>query len=118
MIKTIRSLFTASAAAFGLALALVSGSTQAATINYGNFGPVPPGVSFLAVTESSATDGVPLYGPPTPFSIGLDFKPATFVSSSSGGSNDITDGQLNFTLQSGPLGLTNLSLSEAGDYSL
>jgi hypothetical protein len=94
-------------------------AARGATINYGNFGPVPPGVSFLQVTESSGTDPVPLYGPPTPFSVGLDFNPV-FTSSSSGGSADITDGQLNFTIMTGPggLGIGGIGVSESGDYSL
>jgi hypothetical protein len=92
---------------------------RAATINYGNFGPVPPGVSFLQVTESSGTDPVPLYGPPTPFATGLDFDPAGFVASANGGGADITDGQLNFTVASPPnLGIGNISLFEGGDYTL
>ncbi|HEX3600612.1 MAG TPA: PEP-CTERM sorting domain-containing protein [Lacipirellulaceae bacterium] len=92
---------------------------RAATINYGNFGPVPPGVSFLQVTESSGTDPVPLYGPPTPFATGLDFDPAAFVASANGGGADITDGQLNFTVASSPnIGIGNISLFEGGDYTL
>src|SRR5215213_11044438 len=98
MIKTTRSLFTARAAVLSLALTLISISAQAATINYGNFGPVPPGVSFISVAESSGTDAVPLYGPPTSFSVGLDFDPANFVASATNGAADITDGQLNFTI--------------------
>lgn len=118
MIKTARSLFTARAAVCCLALFLCSVSAQAATIVYGNFGPVPPGVSFLGVTESSGTDAVPLYGPPTPFSIGLDFNPTGFVASATGGASDITDGQLNFTILANPAGITTVGLFEAGDYTL
>jgi len=95
-------------------------AAHAALINYGDF-PVPSaGITFQQVTESSGTDPVPLYGPPSPFVVGLDFDPTSFGSSSSGGSGDITDGQLNFSIQSqaGPGGITSLNLFESGDYSL
>ena len=49
---------------------------QAATISYPDQGPIPPGYMFTNIVESSATDGVPLYGPPTAFPIGLDFTPS------------------------------------------
>jgi len=90
---------------------------DAATMSYGSFGPVPPGVSFLNVEESSGTDPVPLYGAPTAFSIGLDFDPRLFVATSSGGGADLTDGQLNFTVRSG-VGIASLGLFERGDYTL
>lgn len=92
---------------------LFADDSVGASINYGNFGPIPPRVSFLGVEESSGTDAVPLYGPPTPFPVGLDFNPASFVASSAGGGADITDGQLNFTVMS-PLGITSLGLLDAG----
>src|SRR5882757_4583844 len=104
--------------------ALATGpAAHAALINYGDF-PVPSaGIVFQQVTESSGTDPVPLYGPPTPFAVGLDFTPTSFTSSSSGGSGDITDGQLNFSVQGqagpgGVVGITSLSVFESGDYSL
>ena len=97
---------------------LSSAAARAATINYGNFGPVPPGITFLQVSESSGTDPVPLYGPPSPFSVGLDFTP-TFTSNATGGSADITDGQLNFTIAAGPgNGISGINVFEAGDYTL
>jgi len=117
MSGTTRSFFKASAAALGLgAIALISTVAQAATINYGNFGPVG-GVTFLSVEESSGTDAIPLYGPPSAFPIGLDFNPTNFVASSSGGGADLTDGQLNYTVSSA-LPITSLSLFERGDYTL
>jgi hypothetical protein len=78
---------------------------------------------FLQVEESSATDPVPLYGPPDPFIIGLDFDPQNFAASSQNGGADITDGQLNFTVMGqsnrlGSIGIGSLSLFEAGDYTL
>ncbi len=107
----------------GLTTLFSSIAAQAASISYGNFGPVPPGVTFLDVQESSGTDPVPLYGPPTPFSVGLNFKDPTFTSSASGGSLDLTDGQLNFTVMSqvgpnGGFGINGLNLSEGGDFHL
>jgi hypothetical protein len=119
MSRTTRSFSWASAFALGVVLTgLFSAKSQAASINYGNVGPIPPGVSFLQVTESSGTDAVPLYGPPAPFSVGLDFDP-TFTSSSANGSADLTDGQLNFTVMGvGLNGIGSIALSEAGDYTL
>src|SRR5687768_7582887 len=117
MSRTTRRFFSASAAALGITLtSLFSSLASAASISYGNFGPVPPGVMFLNVTESSGTDAVPLYGPPTPFSIGLDFTPTAFGATAGSPGPDLTDGQLNFTVM-GP-GITNISLAEGGVYSL
>jgi hypothetical protein len=120
MSRTTRRFSLASAFALGLALVgIFSAASKAASINYGDFGPVPPGVSFLQVTESSGTDPVPLYGPPTPFSVGLDFDPLAFVASTAGGGADITDGQLNFTVSAAQgLGISGLNLNERGDYTL
>ncbi|HEX6960293.1 MAG TPA: PEP-CTERM sorting domain-containing protein [Lacipirellula sp.] len=89
---------------------------NAASISYGDFGPLPSGTSFLDITESSGTDSIPLYGPPTIFETGLDFTPVSFVAVSTGGAPDITDGQLTFTVMSS--GLSSLSVEEAGDFSL
>jgi hypothetical protein len=117
MSRTTRPFYFASAIALCLTLAgLFTPAANAASISYGNFGPVS-GVSFLNVTESSATDPVPLFGPPAPFAIGLDFNPLSFAASATNGGADITDGQLNFTVQNGA-GILSLSLFEAGDYSL
>jgi hypothetical protein len=105
--------------ALGLALAGATRPAAAATIVYGDFGPVPPGVSFLDVTESSGTDPVPLYGPPSPFSVGLNFNPANFLANAAAGSVDLTDGQLNFTVLSSPaFAIQQIILFEGGDYSL
>lgn len=107
------------AAAVTLAVAtFIAPLARGATISYGSFGPVPPGVSFLNVEESSATDPVPLYGPPVPFATGLDFSPQNFVATKSNGGTDLTDGQLNFTVRSnaGPISFVNLF--ERGDYTL
>jgi hypothetical protein len=97
---------------FGLAPAL-----QAASINYGNFNSNPPGVMFLDVTESSGTDAVPLYGPPTFVGLELGFSPTpAFAASSSGVDVDVTDGQLNYTIMSS--GVTVVNAQESGVYSL
>jgi hypothetical protein len=117
MTQTTRAFSRAMALALGSALlGLFSTAADAASISYGNFGPVPPGVMFLNVTESSSTDPVPLFGPPTPFATGLDFDPMNFGAAGAGGSGDITDGQLNFTVMSP--GINTVGVSEGGDYSL
>ena len=104
------------------AMVLCTGVARAASINYGNF-VAPPGVSFNAVTESSPTDAVPLFGPPAPFATGLDFDPASFAASSTGGVGDITDGQLNFSAigivsPSQVIAIDDISVFESGDFSL
>jgi hypothetical protein len=115
---TSRGLSTTGARALGLILvALSSQLATAATISYGDFGPVPPGVMFLDVEESSGTDPVPLYGPPTTFTTGLDFNPKNFIATSNNGGVDFTDGQLNYTVMS-EAPITLISLFERGDYSL
>lgn len=92
--------------------------SRAVTISYGDFGPVAPGVMFLDVEEDSGTDPTPLYGPPSAYSVGLDFDPK-FTSAASGGASDITDGQLNFTLMGTPgWGVGSITISEGGDYTL
>ena len=96
---------------------------NAASIAYGDFGPVSPGVRFRSVIESSVTDPVPLYGPPTPYSVGLDFNPLGFGAVGLGGSSDITDGQLNFGVEGGVssaqlVGISSIRLFESGDFTL
>ena len=95
---------------------LAATAAPAAIINYGDFGPVPSGVLFLNVAESSGSDAVPLYGPPTVFATGLDFNPTNFVATTSGGGADLTEGQLNFTITGASI--QSISLFEAGDYTL
>ena len=105
-----------------LVLAMALGASQrsfAASISYGDFGPIPPGITIGNVTESSGTDAVPLYGAPATVPGGLDFDPASFVATASGGAQDITDGQLNLTLTaSSQVSITSISLAELGDYTL
>jgi hypothetical protein len=116
-------------ATFGLAIGLLlaaegfTGACRAGMISYGDFGPVPPGVMFVDVIESSGTDPVPLFGIPDPFSVGLDFDPTSFVATANGGAADVTDGQLNFLVMGSVnlpdfVGISTISLFEAGDYTL
>lgn len=122
MSRTSRSFSKACAAALAV-LGVFSAAAQAALINYGNVGPVAPGVSFQQVTESSGSDPVPLYGAPTPFVTGVRFLPVGFVATSSGGgAPDITDGQLNLTVSGNValpdvVGISSLTVFEAGDYT-
>jgi hypothetical protein len=102
---------------------LLARSADAALINYGSFTLPAAGISSNNVAESSATDAVPLFGPPAPFVVGLDFDPAGFVASATGGASDITDGQLNFTVAgvsspTGSVAVNSITLFEAGDYSM
>jgi hypothetical protein len=92
-------------------------ASHAASIVYGNFGPNIAGLTFNGVTESSGTDPVPLFGPPTLTPAGLHFTPQSFVSSSGGGAVDITDGQLNFAIK-GSAPIASFQIAEAGDYTL
>jgi len=102
---------------------MASSAARAATISYGNSPVIPPGVTFIDVTESSGTDPVPLYGPPSYFNTGVDFDPTSFVASATNGGADVTDGQLNFTLAGTVNGsqitaIDELDLSESGDYTI
>lgn len=101
--------------------ALVGVTGQASSsISYPDQGPVAPGYKFTNIVESSATDGVPLYGAPTPFAIGLGFDPTGFSAASASGGADITDGQLNYTVTAEPTtsGISMVRFAEGGTYSL
>lgn len=104
---------------FALAL-LVCSASFAAPISYPNVAIPPAGVVFTDIVEDSGTDPTPLFGAPTPFLVGLDFNPtAAFSSSSTNGGADITDGQLDFSVRTRPeVGITSLTISERGQYSL
>jgi hypothetical protein len=106
-----------------IAMLLVSSSARifAASINYGSVGPIPPGVTFVDVTEQSGTDPVPLFGAPDPFSgpggsAGLLFPDVNLVAHASGG-GDFTDGQLTFMVTS-QAGINSLRVDEQGTYTL
>ena len=105
-----------------LSWGLMACAVEGGIINYGDSPLLPPGVRFLQVTESSATDDVPLYGPPDYFSVGMDFDPTNFVAAGTNGPADITNGQLNFGVKGNttPLlvAIDQISLFEAGDYTL
>lgn len=89
-----------------------------APINYGSF--MGTDVTYVDVTEASATDPVPLFGPPTVNGNSIDFNPVGFAANASGaGDSDITDGQLTFMVTAKPeKRILNISLSEAGDTTL
>jgi hypothetical protein len=112
--------YTGGALAVLASVLFAASSSHAASINYGNFDDVPPGVvMYLDVTESSGTDPVPLYGAPTAIHNTLDFDPVGFASSSAGGGADVTDGQLNFTAMSvAGAAIKEIALFEGGDFSL
>jgi len=120
MSVTLRDFLSASAATLALSCLLLSGAAQAASISYPDQGPIPPGYMFTNIVESSGTDGVPLYGPPTAFPIGLGFTPIGFTASSTGGGADLTDGQLNYTVMAGPNtpGIPFIALQEGGTFTL
>jgi hypothetical protein len=92
---------------------------SAASISYGN----QPGmnVTYINVTEASATDPVPLYGNPTVAGDTLDFNPVAFGASSQNGAPpiDLTDGQLIFELQANPTkSLSNIKFEEGGVFAV
>jgi hypothetical protein len=99
---------------------LVALPVRATPIDYGDF--AGTSVTYLQVTEDSATDPTPLYGPPTVAGNGITFSPtAAFSSNVSGGNSDITDGKLNTTLVTNnpSVGaIDNILVSERGDYTL
>ncbi|HEX3358192.1 MAG TPA: PEP-CTERM sorting domain-containing protein [Tepidisphaeraceae bacterium] len=88
-----------------------NGSFAGNTVIYGpDFGPADHGV-----TESSITDPVPLFGSPTVTGDSISFTPTGFGTFASGGSVDVTDGQLVFKILAKPsFVINNVSFSEAG----
>lgn len=76
-------------------------------------------VDFFGITEDSATDATPLYGAPSAFGDTLVFFPSAFVSSSSEGSSDVTEGTLTVTVTAhhGFI-IEKVSLFEQGDWTL
>jgi hypothetical protein len=104
---------------------LLCSFVSAGSVTYPDVGPLAPGVTFTNIFESSATDGVPLYGAPTVNTtpIGMHFDPRGFAAFGSNGASDITDGQLNFTMHGSTagnpsVGINTLSIAEGGDFSL
>jgi len=103
--------------AIALVCLALSSVSQAAHINYGDF--TGTSVMYTDVTESSGTDPVPLYGPPTIAGNLLDFDPTTFSANAGGGGVDFTDGQLNFGIMGVPgAPITKILIREGGDYTL
>jgi hypothetical protein len=103
----------------GLAFIAFSSTGLATPINYGNF----PGVdvTYVGVQEdSNSGDPLPLFGPPTVSGNSLDFNPVGFSAFASGaGGNDITDGNLDFTVVAKPgKAISNLKFKEFGDTKL
>jgi hypothetical protein len=97
---------------------LVAGGDARASINYGDF--VGSTVTYLNVTEASpSNDPLPLFGAPTIAGNTLDFNPVGFSASASGGSFDLTDGQLDLTIRANPgNAIPTIQFSEAGDFAL
>lgn len=93
-------------------------NAQSASIDHGDF--AADTVNYLGVIESSITDPVPLFGAPTVSGNTLDFDPKGFAADSQGvAPPDITDGQLNFTIQAlDGYGIPALTFSERGDFTL
>lgn len=108
--------------AFGLLAFAAATGSRAATISYPNQGPIPPGITFTNISETSVFDAPPLYGMPTPILIGLDFTPTVNFKATSnlGASPDVTDGQLNYTVNAGQGagGIPFVAFSEGGSYIL
>jgi hypothetical protein len=108
-------------AALALLLIGLPLSARAASISYPSVGPLPPGFMFTNIVESSVTDGVPLYGAPSPIVVGLGFNPTpAFSATSTNGGADLTDGQLNFTVMAGPMsgGIPQINVNEGGLFTL
>lgn len=114
------------ATAVAVALALSSATlVQAASISYGNFTPVAPGISYLDVVESSGVSAVPLYGAPVASGAGLSFPVLgtvnPFKAQGNAGGLGFTDGQLNFTIlgldgSGNNVAISSIALAESGVY--
>ncbi|MCC6423569.1 MAG: PEP-CTERM sorting domain-containing protein [Phycisphaerales bacterium] len=101
----------------GMVVCAAGSMAQAAIINYGNFSGAD--VDYIALTESSGTDAVPLFDTPAIVTNSLDFDPKAFVSYASSGTADVTDSQLNFDIVAhAGKSITNLNIHESGDYTL
>lgn len=87
---------------------------QSASINYGSH--MGTAVTYVDVTEASATDPVPLYGAPTVAGNSIDFNPVLFNALSQfGGNPDLTDGQLTFMVVAKPgFAVQGINFAESG----
>ncbi len=108
MLYSCRSLVGSIAAG---ALILVSQTaTFGATLNL-------DGGKVKALTESSVTDPLPLFGTPIVIGNSLSFSTGPFAAAQAGVGADITAGQLSFVIQADPgLFIESISLDEIGDY--
>jgi hypothetical protein len=98
-------------------LLAAAGPAAAAPINYGSH--VGTDVTYVDVSEDSATDPVPLFGAPTVTGNSIDFNPLGFAASSSNGGSDITDGNLSFmVIAHADRRIDSLTLNESGDTTL
>lgn len=94
---------------------LLTSQLAQAGIDYGDFGLI--GGTALDVTESSATDPLPLFGAPIAVSDSLTFSTGPFAAAQAGIGADITAGQLSFVIQADPgLFIESISLDEIGDF--
>lgn len=80
-------------------------------------------VDYINISEDTRAEPLALFGPPDIVGNTMDFDPVRFtaqVSSVVGTTvSEIVDGQLNFTVRSkGGFDLTNVQISEAGDFTL
>jgi len=97
-------------------LALSPGDAGAASINHGTFNGTT--IAFQNVTESSITDGLPLFGAPTVAGDGLAFTPSAGFQSSAAGGADTTSATLSITLQAAPgQFLQNIVIAESGSFA-
>jgi hypothetical protein len=108
----------------GLSLGMVSGFALLATasighaqVNYGNF--TGTSVEYLNVTDGSATNPA-LFGMPAISNDSLVFSPPDFSAvSENGAPTDTTTGDLTTTVVGlGSMGISNLQINDAGDYTL
>ncbi len=95
----------------------------ATPVNHGDFDDIAGGGStfYLDVTETANSVPAPPGGFLEPEAIvdKLDFDPAGFAAQSLGGTPDLTDVQLNFTVETvDGAGITSLLFTEGGDFSL
>jgi hypothetical protein len=107
--------FTSIAFACCVALAAWIPSSLANPINYGDF--MGTSVTWVDVTEASATDNLPLFDMPTPAGDSLNFDPIGFSASATGLAPpiDLTDGQLLFMVVAKPgKAIANIKFAESG----
>jgi hypothetical protein len=87
---------------------------------YGNLMGTDVGeVDFINITESSDTDPVPLFGPPTRSGNRLFFTPTNFTSAAEDGASDTTAGIMSMSVVADEgYYLAQITIMEMGDYLL